>query len=247
MSCAALSLPAGSRSETGTGRLARRSTIRGPRSPRMSSTPRGRARSSPTSWEPRCGHTSPNHSASPFPASALKSFRPSAWFDPRSVVVRVVLLGVALASLLMSAAIPNGFHGPCRCVCRRLRGAAGRSKPRRDAVAAPRRATAAPVRAGRGVELRVGDPADSRGARGQLSPVCVVGSGACSRPGRSVGGVPYPRGSAAREPRTGMLRAVAESAAAARGDSGPVDHTCVVISGVAKGGLGIGGHANASA
>lgn len=31
------------------------------------------------------------------------------WFDPRSVVVRVVLSGVALASLLMSAAIPTAF------------------------------------------------------------------------------------------------------------------------------------------
>jgi low temperature requirement protein LtrA len=31
------------------------------------------------------------------------------WFDPRSAVVRVVLLGVALASLLMSAAIPTAF------------------------------------------------------------------------------------------------------------------------------------------
>jgi low temperature requirement protein LtrA len=31
------------------------------------------------------------------------------WFDPRSVAVRVVLLGVALASLLMSAAIPTAF------------------------------------------------------------------------------------------------------------------------------------------
>ncbi len=78
LSCAALSLPAGSRSETGTGRLSRRSTIRGPRSPRMSSTPRGRAHGSPTSWEPRCGHTSPNRSTSPFPASALRSFQPSA-------------------------------------------------------------------------------------------------------------------------------------------------------------------------
>jgi low temperature requirement protein LtrA len=33
------------------------------------------------------------------------------WFDPRSVVVRVVLLGVALASLLMSAAIPTALTG----------------------------------------------------------------------------------------------------------------------------------------
>ena len=31
------------------------------------------------------------------------------WFDPRSTRVRVVLLGVALASLLMSAAIPTAF------------------------------------------------------------------------------------------------------------------------------------------
>lgn len=31
------------------------------------------------------------------------------WFDPRSVVVRVILLGVALGSLLMSAAIPTAF------------------------------------------------------------------------------------------------------------------------------------------
>jgi low temperature requirement protein LtrA len=31
------------------------------------------------------------------------------WFDPRSVVVRVVLLGVALASLLMSASIPTAL------------------------------------------------------------------------------------------------------------------------------------------
>jgi low temperature requirement protein LtrA len=31
------------------------------------------------------------------------------WFDPRSVVVRVVVMGVALASLLMSAAIPTAF------------------------------------------------------------------------------------------------------------------------------------------
>ncbi|MBV9310392.1 MAG: low temperature requirement protein A [Solirubrobacterales bacterium] len=31
------------------------------------------------------------------------------WFDPRSVAVRVVLMGVALASLLMSAAIPTAF------------------------------------------------------------------------------------------------------------------------------------------
>ena len=52
--------PPGSRSETGTGQLSRRSTIRGPRPPRMPSTPRGRVHSSPTSWEPRCGHTSPN-------------------------------------------------------------------------------------------------------------------------------------------------------------------------------------------
>ena len=40
------------------------------------STPRGRASSLPTSWEPRCGHTSPNRSASPFPASGLTSFQP---------------------------------------------------------------------------------------------------------------------------------------------------------------------------
>ncbi|MDX6381529.1 MAG: hypothetical protein QOI57_2553 [Rubrobacteraceae bacterium] len=33
------------------------------------------------------------------------------WFDPRSVLVRVVLLGVALASLLMSAAIPTALTG----------------------------------------------------------------------------------------------------------------------------------------
>jgi low temperature requirement protein LtrA len=33
------------------------------------------------------------------------------WFDPRSVVVRGVLMGVALASLLMSAAIPTAFTG----------------------------------------------------------------------------------------------------------------------------------------
>src|SRR5580704_17824992 len=31
------------------------------------------------------------------------------WFDPRSTRVRVVLSGVALASLLMSAAIPTAF------------------------------------------------------------------------------------------------------------------------------------------
>ena len=36
------------------------------------------------------------------------------WFDPRSVVVRVVLRGVALASLLTCAAIPTAFseHAP---------------------------------------------------------------------------------------------------------------------------------------
>jgi low temperature requirement protein LtrA len=33
------------------------------------------------------------------------------WFDPRSLVVRGVLLGVALASLLMSAAIPTALTG----------------------------------------------------------------------------------------------------------------------------------------
>ena len=31
------------------------------------------------------------------------------WFDPRSGAVRLVLVGVSLASLLMSAAIPNAF------------------------------------------------------------------------------------------------------------------------------------------
>ena len=31
------------------------------------------------------------------------------WFDPRSTLVRVLLMGVALASLLMSAAIPTAF------------------------------------------------------------------------------------------------------------------------------------------
>ena len=36
------------------------------------------------------------------------------WFDPQSVIVRVVLMGVALASLLMSAAIPTALtsHAP---------------------------------------------------------------------------------------------------------------------------------------
>jgi low temperature requirement protein LtrA len=33
------------------------------------------------------------------------------WFDPRSGAVRLVLVGVTLASLLMSAAIPDAFHG----------------------------------------------------------------------------------------------------------------------------------------
>jgi low temperature requirement protein LtrA len=33
------------------------------------------------------------------------------WFDPRSVVVRVVLLGVALASRLMSASVPTALTG----------------------------------------------------------------------------------------------------------------------------------------
>ena len=33
------------------------------------------------------------------------------WFDPRSVPVRIILMGVALASLLMSAAIPTAFTG----------------------------------------------------------------------------------------------------------------------------------------
>ena len=33
------------------------------------------------------------------------------WFDPDAVPVRVVLLGVMLASLLMAAAVPNAFGG----------------------------------------------------------------------------------------------------------------------------------------